>query len=164
MIANRILDVILTMLAWVVLPVQFVTTLLLGILVSITFGLLLLPISFIWMILFFPLLGASWLGSKMNILRNLIGIIGIPLAVVSNVYACLMPSMGEYESRAAKLMITESWPFTWEFWLFQTGSLDIESINNTPLGEILNKVSRRDQLKQLTIDRLSQHEQLDPNV
>lgn len=164
MVANRILDAILTVLAWIILPVQLVTTFVLGILVSISFGLLLFPISAIWMILLFPMLGASWLCSRVRVLRNPIGLLGIPWAVVAYTYACLMPSMGEVESRAAKLMLTESWPFSWEFWQFQTGRLHIASIEAGPLSEILARVCRMDPLKQRTLDRLSRREQLDPQV
>lgn len=164
MVANRILDAILTVLAWIVLPVQIVTTFVLGILVSISFGLLLLPISAVWVILLFPMLGASWLCCRVGMLRTPIGLLGIPWAAIANTYACLMPSMGEVESRAAKLMLTESWPFTWEFWQFQTGRLNISSTNAGSLGEILERVSRRDPLKQRTLGRLSRREQLDPQV
>lgn len=164
MVSNRILNAILTVLAWIVVPVQFVTTLVLGILVSLSFGLLLLPISLVWMVLLFPMVGASWLCSRAEPLRNLIGLLGIPWAVVANTYACLMPSMGELESRAAKLLLANSWPFSWEFWQFQTGRLDIASTHAEPLREVLTRVSRNDSLMQRTIDRLARREQLDPQV
>lgn len=161
---QRILDAILTVLAVVVVPVQLVTTFVLGICVSVSFGLLLLPISAIWMLLLFPLLGASWLCSRIEVFRNLIGVVGIPWAVVANTYASLMPSMGELESRAAKLMITESWPYCWEFLQFQSGRLDMASIEAKPLVEVLKRVARRDPLKQRTLDRLLRREQLDPQM
>ena len=50
MAANRMLNIVLTILAWVVLPLQIVTTFVLGVLVSISFGLLLLPIRLVWMV------------------------------------------------------------------------------------------------------------------
>jgi hypothetical protein len=164
MMSQRVLDVILTVLAWIVLPVQLVTTLVLGIFVSISFGVLLVPISTIWMLLILPLLGASWLCSRIEVLRNPIGLVGIPWAVVANTYASLMPSMGELESRAAKLMLTESWPFCWEFWRFQTGRLDVASIESRPLSEIFERVTRRDPLKGRTLNRLLRHEQLDSHI
>ncbi|HUX00115.1 MAG: hypothetical protein WBD63_02895 [Phycisphaerae bacterium] len=166
MVSNRILDVILTVLAWIVVPVQLVTTLVLGLLVSLPLLglLLLLVISLPWMVLLIPMLGLSWLCSRAELLRNPIGLLGIPLAVVADTYACLMPSMGEFESRAAKLLLTESWPFSWEFWQFQNGRLDIASTQAEPLRKILTRVSRNDPLRQRAIDRLARHEQLDPQV
>jgi len=159
--ANRLLHIILTVLAWIVVPAQFVTTLVLGLFVSLSFGLLLLPISLVWMVLFFPMVGASWLCSRAEPLRNPIGFLGIPWAVVASTYVCLMPSMGEFESRAEKLILTDSWPFSWEFWQFQTGQLDIDSTGAEPLREILIRVSRNDSLMQRTIDRLQRHQPLD---
>jgi hypothetical protein len=164
MLANRVLDFILTMLAWVVLPVQLATTFLLGILVTCTFGLLLFPLSLVWAILVFPLVGASWLCSKAQVLRNPIGILLIPWVVVANTYACLVPSMGEMESRADKLLLTETWPFCWEYWQFGRGHLEIHWPEADRLREILDRVCRNDALRQRTVDRLAQHEQLDPNV
>jgi len=164
MVANRVLDAILTVLAWIVVPVQLVTTLVLGILVSLSFGLLLLPISLIWMILFFPMVGASWLCSRAEILRNPVGLLGIPWAVVAHTYVCLMPSMGELESRAAKMLLANSWPFSWECWQFQRGRLDIASTEAAPLRKHLTRVSRNDALTQRTIDRLARREPLDPQV
>jgi len=164
MAANRILNVILTALGWLIVPVQIITTFVLGILVYISFGLLLFPLSFIWMILFFPLLGASWLCDKVTTLRNIIGLLGIPLAVAAHTYACLVPSMGELESRATKLMLTESWPFTWEFLQFQTGRLEMASINEGPLGDVLDRISGQDPLKRRVLDRLSRREEPDPQM
>jgi hypothetical protein len=161
------LDAILTVLAWIVVPVQLVTTLVLGLLVSLPLlGFLLqLVISLVWMVLLLlPMLGLSWLCSKAEPLRNPIGLLGIPWAVVADIYVCLMPSMGEFESRAAKVLLAESWPFSWEFWQFQRGRLDIESTKAKPLREVLIRESRNDALKQRTIDRLARREPLDPQV
>ena len=164
MIANRILDLILTILAWVVVPIQLVTTLVLGILVSCSFGLLLLPLSLIWAVLIFPLIGASWLCSKFEVLRNPVGFVGIPWAVVAHTYSCLIPSMGEFESRAHKLMLAEAWPFCWEYWRFGNGRLDIGLPEGQVLRTVLERISRNDAVKQRTIYRLSRREQLDPNM
>jgi hypothetical protein len=164
MIANRILDLIITILAWLVVPIQLVTTFVLGILVSCSFGILLLPISLVWAILIFPLIGVSWLCRKNEVLRNLGGFIGIPWALVAHTYSCLVPSMGEFESRADKLMLAEAWPFCWEYWQFRNGRLDICSPKGQVLRTILERISRNDALKQRTVVRLSRREQLDPNM
>jgi hypothetical protein len=163
MLANRVLDAILTVLAWVVVPVQIVTTLVLGILVNLSFGLLLLPISLLGLLLSLPMVGASWVCTRIQALREPIGILGLPWAVVAHTYVCLMPSMGELESRAAKLMLTESWPYSWDFWQFQAGRLDIDSMQADHLREVLARTSRSDTVKQRVIERLSLREQLDPH-
>jgi hypothetical protein len=163
-IANRILDLIITILAWIVVPVQFVTTLVLGILVTITFGFLLLPLSLVWVVLIFPMIGVSWLCKGSEVLRNTIGLIGIPWALVAHTYACLVPSMGEIESRADKLMLAEAWPFCWEYWRFGNGRLDFKSPEGQVFYRVLLRISRRDAVKQRTISRLIMREQLDPNI
>ena len=154
MAANRLLDWALTALAWVVLPVQLVTTLVLGLLVSVSFGLLAWPIGLLWMVFLWPLVGASWLCSRVEALRNPIGFLGIPWAILANTYVCLMPAMGELEGRAAKLLLTETWPFTWEFRRLQAGTLDLGSAAAAPLRDMLERVSRDDPIKQWTVDRL----------
>ena len=164
MLANRLLGTLLTVLSLVVVPVQLVTTFLLGILVSISFGLLLLPLSAIWMALIFPMLAVSWLCSRLEALRNPLGVLGIPWAAVATTYACFIPSMGEVESRAVKLMLAESWPYKWEFWQFQRGRLGLASIEGRPFDMILAQISRGDPVRQWTLDHLSAGEALDADV
>ena len=95
MITNRILFVLVSILSFVVVPIQFVTTLVLGLAVSITFGLLLLPISLVWMLLYFPLLGLSWACNRVAALREIAGILFLPWVIVADTFVALMPSMGE---------------------------------------------------------------------
>tara|TARA_R110001583_G_C5576561_1_gene402548 strand:+ start:75 stop:551 length:477 start_codon:yes stop_codon:yes gene_type:complete len=130
MITNRVLEIILGILGFIVVPIQLITTFVLGILIRLTFGLLLFPLSFIWAILFlYPLIGLSYVYEKAPILRIPIAIIGIPLAVIGNTFACLIPSLGDMESRVTKLLITESFPFTWHYYQLTLGSLIIEYTN-----------------------------------
>ena len=168
MVANRILNVVLTMLAWIVLPLSFVTTFVLGVLVSITFGLLLLPISLVWIILLLgPLLGLSWLCQKVPPFRNLVGVLFLPWAVLADTFVCLMPSMGELENRAAKMMLCCTWPFTWEFWQLWSGRLDLtssESPEAIALSEVITRVSRRDALMQRVVTRIINGQELDSNL
>lgn len=166
MITNRILNVVLTILSLVVLPVQLVTTLVLGVAVSVTFGLLLLPISLIWMLLYFPMLGLSWLGNRVAPLRDVIGILFLPWPVVADVFVCLMPSMGELESRASKMMLCQSWPYTWEFSRFLTQKLDLESVDAdaVALNEVLDRIAHRDPIMQRVIMRVRAGEPLDANL
>ena len=130
MTANRILDAILSVLVFVVLPLQIVTTFVLGLAVTLTFGLLLLPINLIWVLLLFPMVGLSWICNKAPALRNVIGIIFIPWAVIAVTFVALMPSMGELENRASKFMLCISWPFTWEFGQFLSHNLDLHDYHD----------------------------------
>jgi hypothetical protein len=115
MLANRILGVITTILAWPTLPVQLVTTSVGGCLVSLTFGLLLIPITIIWQLFFWPLLGLSWAWDRVPLLRIPLAIIGIPLAALGTTYVALMPSMGDMGSRVTKLVICGTWPFSLDY-------------------------------------------------
>ena len=61
MITNKIISIIISITALPILPVQIITTFVLGILVTLTFGLLLIPFTIIWVVLFLgPLLGLSY--------------------------------------------------------------------------------------------------------
>lgn len=141
MVTNKIIHIAIVITAFIVVPIQIVTTFVLGILVSLTFGLLLIPISFIWTVLFLgPLLGLSYVYERVAILRPFISIIGIPLAVIGDAYVALMPSMGEMDSRFTKLIICQTFPYTWKFLQFQKGKLNIEK--DDVLAKILKEVSR----------------------
>jgi len=164
MIANRILDSLLVITGILVIPLQIVSTFLLGLLVHLTFGILLLPISLIWILLSFPMMGASWLTAKVRWLRTPIGILGIPWAIIANTFVALMPSMGEQESRAAKLMFTQSWPYSWEFWQFQTGKTYLFEPENKQLEKIIDRNLRLNPLMKRTINRIIAGEALDPNA
>lgn len=89
---------------------QGISTLVLGCLVSITFGILLFIMNVIW----WPLLGfmlvSSWLWYHVGFSRILLLVPGVFIAEFASAYAGLMPSMGEWDSRATKLAICESWP------------------------------------------------------
>ncbi len=143
--ANKIIDIFITILAFIVVPVQFVTTFVLGLLVSLTFGLLLFPISLIWIVLFLgPLLALSWLWQNAPLLRIPLGVIGIPIAILGTVFTCLMPSMGEIESRITKLLLCQTWPFSLECWAFTTGKqIDVQE-EYSDFGTILYGLGRRD--------------------
>lgn len=164
MIAYRILGGILIALSLVVIPVQTVTTFLLGLLVALTFGLLLFAFVPLWLVLLAPMLGASWLCGRFEPVRAVVGLLGIPWAVVAHVYVCLIPSMGEFESRASKLLLVETWPYTWEYWEFAARRVTLESLKDHPLPAVLARVSAGDPIRQRTIGRIAAGEELDPNV
>lgn len=164
MLANKVLHGFLTAFAWLVLPVQAVTTFVLGLLVSVTFGLILLPLSAVWVVMLAPMLAISWLCSRFRVLRNPLGFLGIPWAVLAHTFACMVPSMGEFESRAAKLMIAESWPYSWEFWQFQSGKIPFALIEGSEVENVFLRIARDDSIKQRTLQRIAQREPLDPHV
>ena len=164
MITNRILNVVLTATAIVVLPFQIVSTLVLGLAVTLTCGLLLLPLSIIWALLLFPMIGLSWMCHKAPALRDIIGIVFVPWAFIAHTFAALMPSMGELESRASKLMLCGSWPFTWEFWQFLSGKLDLQDYHDPDaiaLNEVVDRMSAKDPLMQRVLMRVALGQQLD---
>lgn len=98
------------------MPVQRVTTSVGGCLVSLTFGLLLIPLTMIWSVLFlWPLLGLSWAWDKVPLLRIPLAVVGIPLAAVGATYVALVPSMGDMESRVIKMVLCETWPFSLDY-------------------------------------------------
>ncbi|MES2177799.1 MAG: hypothetical protein V4550_08015 [Gemmatimonadota bacterium] len=123
---NKILHIILGITALFVLPFQIVTTFVLGLLVSRTFGLLLVPISAVWMVLFLgPLIGLSYAFERVPQSRLFIAIVGIPLAFLADTYVALMPSMGEADNRYAKMVLCQTFPYTWRFMRYQRGQLNI---------------------------------------
>ena len=141
MLTNKIIHIIIAVTGFIVIPIQAITTFVFGILVSLTFGLLLIPIGLIWTILFLgPLLGLSYIYERLAILRPFISIIGIPFAVIGDTYVALMPSMGEKDSRYQKLILCQTFPYTWKFVQFQRNKLNIGK--NDILSKILREVSR----------------------
>ncbi len=162
MIANRILNIAISISSVVVIPVQLVTTLLLSILVNLTFGLLLIPLSLIWAVCFLgPLLSLSWLREKLwaksPVLKIPLAVVGIPLAFVGNIYVCLIPSMGELDSRISKLLLTQSWPYTLNCWRLMTSKLLVfTNPGAEEFGQILTQFTRvppyREFLENLDVD------------
>jgi hypothetical protein len=127
MLANRILTVVAGLLSWIVLPISIVTVNAGGCLVALTFGLLLLPLSLIWVVLFMgPLLGLSWLWEKTPLIRLLLAIIGIPVAALGYAYTLCIPSMGERESTDTKLNLCRTWPFSLDYLRYLRGELKPE--------------------------------------
>jgi len=140
MLTNKIISIIISITAILIIPIQIITTFVLGLLVTLTFGLLLVPISLIWTALFLtPLLGLSKVYERIPILRFPISIIGISIAVLGNIYTAIMPSMGEVESRYVKMVICQTFPYSWRFMQLQEGKDVIEQ--NDILTKILREVS-----------------------
>jgi hypothetical protein len=128
MITNKIIDILLTITAWAVVPLQLITTFVLGILVNLTFGLLLWPFSLVWMVLFLgPLIGVSYVWERVPFTRLFVSMLGIPLAVIGDIYVSLIPSMGEMDSRIVKMLYCQTFPYTWRFHQFHNRQLNIDS-------------------------------------
>lgn len=141
MITNKIIHIFIAITGIIIIPVQMVTTFILGILVSLTFGLLLIPISMVWTVCFLgPLLGLSYTFERVTILRPFISIIGIPLAVIGVIFVALMPAMGEMDSKFEKLILCRTFPYSWRFIQFQNDKLNIGK--NDVLAKILRVISR----------------------
>jgi len=136
MLACRITYALIIVFGWAMTPLRLVTQTLGGCLVSCTFGLLLLPLSLVWMVLLGLLLATSWLWERTEVLRvpvlvSLvripIAIIGIPLAALSATYSLLIPTMGETESLEPKLGVCATWPFSVDYWRFYVCRVPVES-------------------------------------
>lgn len=139
MITNKIISILISITV-IFIPIQGITTFILGLLVSLTCGLLLIPFSIVWVVLFLgPLLGLSYIYERVAILRPFISIIGIPLAVIGDTYVAFLPSMGELDSRYAKMIICQTFPYSWRFFQFQNNKLNIGK--NDVLAKILREAS-----------------------
>lgn len=137
--ANRIVGVLTDITGVIVLPIQLVSTALLGCLVSMTFGLFSIPMTIIWMGFFLgPLLGTSWLWTHAWPLRPVLAIIGIPWAVLAHIFVSLSPSMGEMDARIDKLIMCESWPYSFDFMRALSGK-DM----NPELERVLDRLTGR---------------------
>ena len=146
MITNKIISTILTIVSFIVIPIQFITTFVLGLLVRITFGLLLIPLSIVWTILFLgPLLGLSFIYERIFIVRIFVVIIGIPLAIIGDTYIALIPSMGELESRYSKMIYCQTFPYTYRYHQFSNRKLTLKP--NDILYKIFNEVGKTEPLR-----------------
>ncbi len=141
MLTNKIIDLLITITAFVTVPLQIITTFVLGILVQLTFGLLLLPFSLVWIVLFLgPLIGVSHVWERVPFIRLFASMFGIPLAVIGDIYVSLIPSMGEMDSRIVKMLYCQTFPYTWRFHQFHNRKLNIDSKND--LYKVFHRVSK----------------------
>ena len=114
MLANRIIWLLTIPLSLILLPVSFVSNLVLELSVKVTFGLLLLPLQVVWMVLIgVPLLGTSLLWEKAPLLRPLLAIVGVPIALIGWALIHLLPSLGV--DKSGELIRCETWPFSFQF-------------------------------------------------
>ena len=89
---------------------MLVSTLVLGILSTITFGIALLPFLVVLWLLNIETVGTSWLWLNVPVSRVLIVIPGVMIAAVQSNYTALLPYSGDWDSRAEDLARAEAWP------------------------------------------------------
>jgi len=110
---HPIIQTVLNFLSIPIILVQIVSTFVLGILHTLTFGLALLPLYALWFLFLGGVVGSSWLWIKVPVMRPILLVPGILWATVSKWFAACMPEMGEWESRATKQAVCESWPHSY---------------------------------------------------
>ncbi len=101
-----------TVLGVVLLPLEVLTTGLGGCLIALTFGVLYLLLSLIWLPVLGLLLGTSWLWLRAWYLRPVLLLPGVIIAVVADVFVMLAPEP-ERDAKHAKLCIAGEWPLSW---------------------------------------------------
>jgi hypothetical protein len=93
-------------------PLEIVTTAVGGCLLALTFDLLLIPLTIIWLPLWALLLGTSWLWLKAWYLRPILLLPGVLVSFVADIFVTLAPET-ERAAKWAKLAIANEWPLSW---------------------------------------------------
>ena len=136
----------------IILPIALVTMNLGGCLIgclSIVGALVLLAFSLIWLPICLWLVALSRLYAVAPWLSPLIGILGIPVAVVGFLYTDLLPSMGEFGQKWQKQSICESFPYSQDFFALYSFT---EKVCPREPGQVFN--FRRLDLRSATEDDL----------
>ena len=89
-----------------------ISTLVLGLAATITFGVPLYLLSIPWLVLLGILLGTRWTWLNFPIVRPLLFIPGVIVTAVAYTYVSLVPAMGEKYQKALKLALCDSWPYS----------------------------------------------------
>jgi hypothetical protein len=143
---NRILHILVGLVGFPIVPVSFISVLVITMVDLLTFGLALSILNLIWVFLFFgPLLALSWLWQVTPLFRYLIAFVGVPLALLAYCYVCLVGSLmpwGKFGSKAAELALCEIWPLTGDFLGFMMGKVRRGSDRFTNLAPFLSQVRR----------------------
>ena len=106
-------NTILRMLLFPIILLVPIVTFVLGLLIQISFGILLLPLSIIWMAFFAMLWGTSWLWIRAWYLRPFLLVPGVFIAVLADVYVSFVPDMGEKYQKILKMGLCDSWPYSY---------------------------------------------------
>lgn len=145
---NRILLIFFLVLTPIIFPIQIVTTFLIGALVTLTFNILLIPLSLVWTLFFYlPLLGLSLLFIRMPFLRPVSIIIGFPLSIAAYIFAALIPSMGDLYSRTSKVVYTESFPFNYLHFTYLTNRSKFSLDDIGTLVELNHRIKGKDPIR-----------------
>ena len=108
--AYYFLDGALRLILMPLILLQLISTLVLGIVVQITCGLALLPMSIPWIPMMLLMLGGSRLWMAAPVLRPVLLLPLLLLAHIAEKYVAFLPSMGEWDSRMSKLAICHGCP------------------------------------------------------
>lgn len=92
------------------------STMLGGYLVTVTFGLLLLPLRLLWLPFLGFLLGSGWLWVKVPLSRPFLIFPGVLLSAVANIYIAMVPDMGQSYQKQLKMIICNLWPYSYLVW------------------------------------------------
>ena len=115
---NYTIFTLTSLLLCITFPIGLVTMNLGGCLIGclgIVGALFLLVWDLFWILIYMWLLALSHLYAVAPWLSPLIGILGIPVAVVGFLYVSFMPSMGEFEQKWVKESICEAFPYSQDF-------------------------------------------------
>lgn len=140
MFSNKLIHFFTTLLTPIILPIQIVSTLVLGTLITLSFNLFLVPLNLIWSCLFYLLLFFSYIYEKYPLTRFLVSLFGVPLAIITEIYVCLTPSMGDFNSRAGKMVFCYTFPFCWRYVQLIKGKINIDK--NDELNPILKEICK----------------------
>lgn len=113
MLTNKIIYYATAVISFILIPIIPISTFILGLLVSFSFGLFLIPITLVWWCFYFPMLGLSFIYEHYKILRPIAAIIGLPFAIMGEIFISLMPSMGEKNEKMAKWLCSLAFPYTY---------------------------------------------------
>ena len=100
-------------LGWPTMILALVSTLVLGILSAVTFGIGLLPFVLVLWLLNIGTVGTSWLWINVPQSRLLILLPGVILAGVQSNYTGLLPYSGDWDSRSEDLARAYAWPHSY---------------------------------------------------
>lgn len=104
----------------------------LGCAVGLTFGILLLPLSLVWLPFLGFLLGTSWLWLKVPVLRPFLIIPGALLGVVGATFVAFVPDMGERFQKQLKGVCCDSWPYSWLIYRLSKELYTIDDADDQP--------------------------------
>ena len=95
------------------IPIQIVSTASLGCISSLTLGIPLILLSALWLPVVGGVVGSSWIWINVPATRPFLLVPGLMWAFLARAFAACTPEMGEWDARATKQAICESWPHSY---------------------------------------------------